>query len=515
MRKQAKREILISTTPYDKRIAVMERGELMELVVEGKESSRVLGNIYKGVVQKVLPGLQAAFVEVGLEKAGFLHVDDVIDRNIHLNKEWGENTSDDKSEKPSIDELLKEGEEIMVQIIKEPISSKGARLTTHLTFPGRFLVCMPGTDFIGVSKKERDLGKRRRFKGFVNSIKSEDVGYIVRTNGLNESEVEIEKQMRSLEAKWNVTKHNFEYTLEESPCIIYEESSPIETTLREYFTDNTDFVYIDDINDYRAMKEYLRTLSPDKMDRIKLWSSETSLFETFKIEDEYEKTLHKNVGLKRGGSLVIEQTEALVSIDINTGPKVGGKDQAKNILETNMDACHEIAKQMRLRDMGGLVIVDFIDMESDEDKEAVVNEFKKSIRKDKQPISFVPLSPFGLMEVTRKRVRVNLMTQKSKECSTCSGRGFIYSQETTLSQMDRWLARCAKLRGPKGLTLVASTVMIDLLIENRGHYFKYLEDKYGIELDLVENEAAPMSEYNFFKTETGEEITNNYQFRYK
>ncbi len=512
-RRQPKKEILISRTPYDKRIAVIENGELIELVVEGEESNRVLGNIYKGVVQKVLPGLKAAFVDLGLEKAGFLHVDDVIDRNKQLLQEYGEEEDQprDQQQEVSIDQLLTAGQEIMVQITKEPISTKGARLTTHLIFPGRFLVCMPGTDFIGVSKKERDPVKRKKLRRAINQMKSDDVGYIVRTNGLNESEMELRKQMASLESKWVMTQQNFETS---PPCsVIYQESDSTETTLRDYFGDNTDFVYIDDKAEYMAMKEYLRVLSPDKVDKIKLWSSDVSLFEQFKIEDEYEKTLQRNVRLKRGGYLVIEQTEAMVSIDINTGPKVHGKDQAKNILETNIDACHEIAKQMRLRDMGGLILIDFIDMDSEADREAVVEEFKKAIRKDKAPISFVPLSPFCLLEVTRKRVRMNLLTEKTTLCPTCLGRGFIYSKQTVLSQIDRWFARAQKGRHYRNVTLVASTEMCDLLIDNRGHYFKYIEDKYRIELDLVEHETAPMNEIHFFDSITGEEITEEYQFK--
>lgn len=514
MRNHKKREILISKTPYDQRIAVMENGELMELVVESKETQRVLGNIYKGVVQKVLPGLQAAFIDMGLEKAGFLHVDDVIDRNIQLRKDFGDD--DDKSSvskvKPTIDQLLVEGQEIMVQVTKEPISTKGARLTTHILFPGRFLVCMPGTDFIGVSKKERDHSKRRRLKNLVQEIKSEQVGYIVRTNGLNESDREIETQMRSLEAKWAMTKSAFEEAAEYS-CI-YQESDSTETTLRDYFSDNTDFVYVDDRQEYRAMKSYLHVLSPHMVDRIKLWSGDTSLFEQFKIEDEYEKTLHRTVKLKRGGSLVIEQTEALLSIDINTGPKVHGRNQAKNILETNMDACHEIARQMRYRDMGGLIIIDFIDMESEEDRQTINNEFKKAIRKDKTPVSFVPISPFGLMEVTRKRVRVNLLTEKTQACPTCQGRGFVYSTETTLSQIDRWLARSQKDGRYRNITMVLPENIIDIMVENRGEYFKYLEDRYGLSLDLVEWDKATVNEFHMFDTDSGDEITQKYFFQH-
>ena len=320
--KYSKRGILISKTPYEKRIAIMEDGELAELVVEGLSSNRVLGNIYKGVVQKVLPALKAAFIDIGLEKAGFLHQDDAIDRNAQLRRDFGDGDDEEGVEEQiSIDEILQEGQEIMVQVVKEPISTKGARLTTHLSFAGRFLVCMPGTNFIGVSKKEKDSYRRREFKKVVRRLKGKDVGYIVRTNGLGESELEISKQMRELEAKWEATKYNFSVLPAES-CI-YEESDSIEQTIREYFSDNTDYVYIDNREEFLAITEYLKMLSPDKLNKVKLWSSSESLFEYFKIEDDYARSLQRQVPLPRGGNLVIEQTEALVSIDINTGPSSG------------------------------------------------------------------------------------------------------------------------------------------------------------------------------------------------
>jgi ribonuclease G len=508
--KLPKREILISRTPYEKRIAVIENGELMELVVEGLESNRVLGNIYKGVVQKVLPGLKAAFVDIGLDKAGFLHQDDVVDRNLSLQAEYGEDEDGNSApvEIPTIDQMLKEGQEIMVQVTKEPISTKGARLTTHLIFPGRFLVCMPGTDFVGVSKKERDHQKRRALKRAVQSLKAEGVGYIVRTNGLNETENELRDQMEDLASKWEMTQENFRSL--PSRTVIYEESNSAEATLRDYFSDNTDFVYIDDRVEFKAMKNYLKKLSPDKLDKVKLWSDSNSLFDQFKIEDEYEKTLQRQVPLRRGGYLIIEQTEALVSIDINSGSKVHGSDQAKNILETNLDACEEIAKQLRLRDMGGLVVIDFIDMDSEDDREKVTEAFKKAIKKDKAPISFIPLSPFCLMEVTRKRVRQNLLTSKTHVCPACNGRGYLYSPETVLSQMDRWLGRAAKKRAPRKLMLVVSHLLTHLLLDNRGLFLKYLEDKHRFQLELVEDPEGFENSWDFYDAASGECLTEQF-----
>ena len=506
----SKRGILISMTPYEKRIAVMEGGELAELVVESAESNRVLGNIYKGVVQKVLPALKAAFIDIGLEKAGFLHQEDAIDRNILLSREYGEGDDENAvGEELSIDQILHEGQEIMVQVVKEPISTKGARLTMHLSFAGRFLVCMPKTNFVGVSKRERDPKKRREFKKVVRRLKGADVGYIVRTNGLSESELEISKQMRELESKWEATKYNFEHQPAET-CI-YKESDSVGQTIREYFSDNTDYVYVDDRDEYFAIREELQKLSSDKINKVKLWSSKESLFEYFKIEDDYARSLQRSVPLPHGGNLVIDQTEALVAIDVNTGPKVHGKDQEKIIFETNVDACHEIAKQLRLWDIGGLVVIDFIDMELQENRDAIYQEFRKAIRKDKAPITPSPLSQFGLMEVTRKRVRTNLMTEKTEICPICRGTGHVFRLETTLSAIDRWLSRARTKGRLKKVKLVVSSQMVDLLCKDMARMFHYLEYKHEMKLELVEDDKMFPSQFYMFN-DKDEDITEQYNF---
>ena len=506
-RNKVKREILISKTPYEKRIAIMEDGELAELVVESVSSTRVLGNIYKGVVQKVLPALKAAFIDIGMEKAGFLHQDDAMDRSELLRREYGDDDDEGGSSKEvSIDEILREGQEIMVQVVKEPISTKGARLTTHLSFAGRFLVCMPGTNFIGVSKRERDPAKRREFKKVVRRLKARDVGYIVRTNGLIESEFEIQKQMRELESKWEQTKFNF--ANQPAETCIYEESDSIEQTVREYFGENTDFVYIDNREEYLALRDYLKVLSPDKLDKVKLWNKSESLFEHFKIENEYARSLQRRIPLGNNGSLVIEQTEALVSIDVNMG-RNRGKDSNKVALETNLLACREIAKQLRLRDVGGLIIIKFLVMNSDADREAVFQEFRRSIRRDKAPISPAQIGQFGVMEVTRKRVRVNLMTEKTELCPVCHGGGRIATLESTLGMIDRWMARAYAKGKLREVTLVVSPRLVDELCKDDQRIFRYLESRHNMKINLVEDEYAHVSQFWMYD-KNKEDITDQF-----
>ena len=505
----AKRGILVSATPYDTRIAVLDDGVLTDLLVENSTSNRTLGNIYKGIVQRVVPALQAAFVEIGLDKAGFLHINDAIDRDILLRKEYGEDDST-ATVIPGIEKVLKAGEEIMVQVIKEPINTKGARLTTHLSFAERFLVCMPNSNFIGISKKERDFGKRKIFKQLVYRHKAPDVGYIVRTQALLESENEIVKQMRKLEEKWEITKNNFREYPPES-CI-YQESNSVEQSIREYFNEQTEYVYVDDENEYQNIREYLGGANPENLQKIKLWKGRDSLFESFGIEDDYEKSLSTKVYLPRGAYLIIEQTEALMSIDVNTGSRVHGNDQSRVFLETNLDAAREIAKQLRLRDVGGLVIIDFIDMESDEDKSAVVDEFRKAIRFDRTPLNFSAISQFGLMEVSRRRVRTNLASEKHSNCPMCGGSGIVFSVEATLSLIDRYLARIAKKSRIKEVQLVVAPPLIKILSDDYGRMFHYLEHKHSLDIELLEADDYVSHQFSFFNPETGEDITEKFSF---
>ena len=507
MTNKCKRGILISKTPYETRYAIMEDGELAELVVDGASSNPILGNIYKGVVKKVVPAAKLAYVDMGLGTDGVLRQEDVVDRNASLSR--SSDDDDDARAEVAIEKAIREGDEIMVQVTREPEGNKGAGLTMHLLIPGNLLVCMPNSNFIGVSKNEHDMARRREVKGMVNRLKARDVGYIVRTDGMHATEEELQQQMRILEAKWARAKENFA-SAAPGACI-YEESNAAGRCIGEYFNENTDYVYVDNRDEYFTLRDYLREVAPDMLDKVKLWSSSESLFEYFKIENDYARSLQRQVPLSRGGNLVIEQTEALLSIDVNTGPKVHGKDQSKIILETNIDACHEIAKQLRLRDVGGLIIIDFIDMETDEDREKVYQEFRKAIRRDKAPISPAPISQFGLMEVTRKRVRVNLMTEKTEICPVCHGGGRIATLESTLGMIDRWMARAHGKGKLKEVTLVVSSPLVDVFCKDMARMFHYLEYKHSMKIDLVEDEHAHVNQFWMYD-KAGEDITDLYNF---
>ncbi|MBR4614953.1 MAG: Rne/Rng family ribonuclease, partial [Kiritimatiellae bacterium] len=482
---KCKRGILISKTPYETRYAIMEDGELAELVVEGSSSNQVQGNIYKGVVQKVVPAAGLAYVDVGLGQDGVLRQEDVFDAKAALERRFDDDDSDAYGQS-AITDVLHEGDEIMVQVSKEAAGGKGVGLTMRVTFAGSLLVCMPGTNFIGVSKRERDIARRREVKGMINRLKAGDVGYIVRTSGMEATEEALQQQMQELEALWNRTKEN--YAGAAVGTCVYEQSNSAGRAIGEYFNGNTDYVYVDNRDEYFSLRDYLRSAAPEMLDKVKLWSSSESLFEYFKIENDYARSLQRQVPLPRGGNLVIEQTEALMSIDVNTGPKVHGKDQGKIILETNIDACREIAKQLRLRDVDGFVIVDFIDMETDNDREIIYQEFVKAARRDKAIVKPSPITQFGLMEIRRERVRED--SYKSKFCPVCRGGGRIATLESALGTIDRWMARAHSKGGLKQVTLVLSSPMVEVLVRDRARMLHYLEYKHDMKVELVEDDRA-------------------------
>ena len=503
---KCKRGILISKTPYETRYAIMEDGELAELVVEGSSSGQVQGNIYKGVVRKVIESAKLAYVDVGLECDGILRQEDVVDMAASVNRGFSDDDSDAYGES-SIGEVLHEGDEIMVQVSQEPAPGKGAGLTMRLLFAGSLLVCMPGTNFIGVSKRERDVSRRRELKGMINRLKARDVGYIVRTEGMDASEEALQQEIHDLESLWQRTKES--YASAEVGTCIYEQSNSAARAIGEYFNENTDYVYVDNRDEYFTLRDYLRGVAPDMLDKVKLWSSSESLFEYFKIENDYARSLQRQVPLPRGGNLVIEQTDALLSIDVNTGPKVHGKDQGKIILETNIDACREIAKQLRLRDVDGFVIVDFIDMETDADREIIYQEFQKAARRDKAFVKPSPISQFGLMEITRKRVREDSL--KTKFCPVCRGGGRIATLESALGTIDRWMARAHAKGGLKEVTLVLSSPMVEVLVRDRARMLHYLEFKHDMKVELIEDDRAHVNQFWMFNAQK-EDITELYDF---
>ncbi len=439
-----KQTIVVNATTHQTRIALLEEDELCELYVEGKSTQRVLGNVYKGVVTKVLPGMQAAFVNIGLERDAFLYVMDVFDNTEEfarmLDRENGEGELPASSTPPeedsevepvlaaSIEELLREGQHVLVQVSREPIGNKGARVTSHITLPGRYLVYMPTVDHIGVSKKIEDEETRARLRRLLHDLRPGQGGYIVRTVGENTSSEDFKSDMEMLILLWRSIQAKAEKAA--APSLIHRDLDPIFRTIRDLLTPQVDRLIIDSESDYERCIEYLDTVSPHLTSRVKLFTKERPIFEEFRIEEQIERALRQRVWLKSGGYIVIDQTEALVAIDVNTGKYVGKRNLEETITRTNLQAAKVIARQIRLRDLGGIIIIDFIDMEQEENRRLVLKELETELKKDRSRVSVSPFTHLGLVQLTRKRLRRSIQRTLCQPCPYCKGVGVIKSGET-------------------------------------------------------------------------------------
>ncbi len=413
-------EIIVDVSMGEIRVALIEDQELVELHIESPDHHEMIGNIYRGIVESVLPGMQAAFIDIGYDKNAFLHVKDIIKYDLD-----SEN---------NISQLLKVGQEITVQVVKEAIGTKGPRVTTNVTLPGKYLVLLPHCDYIAVSKRIKDESKRQHLKEIALKIKPENIGLIIRTQGQTVDTKELINECNFLVRLWeqlNVKE------LDVAPQMIYKNFDLLYRTVRDLFTLNINKFIINDSEQYTKVLEFLDFISPSLKDRVEYFSEEYDIFEYYQIENRISKVLDKKVWLKCGGYLVIDQTEALTAIDVNTGKYVGSSDLEETVLKTNLDAAKEVAKQLRLRDIGGIIIIDFIDMHTAEHWEQVLNTLKRYLKKDKTKTMVAGITQFGLVEMTRKKVREHINSQLKMECPCCSGKGQILTPQTVLRLIEK------------------------------------------------------------------------------
>jgi len=510
------KKILFNATTTEKRAALLENDRVVELVVERPDNMRFVGNIYRGKIVSVLPGIQSAFVNIGMEKAAFLHASDV-DPSLLLE-------SDDavierytsapefkrrKIIKIPIEKVIQEGQEILVQVIKEPIGTKGAKVTTQISLAGRFLVLIPDTDFIGVSKKTSDEKKRRRLKSLLNQIKPKGVGFIVRTIGLKVSETEFVQEIHSLLEKWRNVQE--EALTGSAPKLVHKDLGITTGVIRDLFSEDVTEVFVDQKDDFDEIQSYLRSVSPDLCNRVIFYQEKTPLFDTCSIEKDLELSLRRKVWLKSGGYILFDHTEALLAIDVNTGRNVGRTNQEETIFRTNLEAVTEITRQMRLRDIGGIIVVDFIDMDRQDNIKKIEEEMKKALNNDPTVTSCAPISKFGLMEVTRKRVRPELQELYTDVCGVCNGLGWVFSPATVAARIDRWLNRADSKNSPRQLILAVNPAVAEYLREENGTMLKKLELEHNFKLKVREDEDLDQDEYEFFPEEGAKSITSKYQ----
>ena len=435
------KEMIISANGHETMVAILEEDLVTEFFVERERHRGVVGNLYKGRVSKVLPGMQCAFIDVGLERDGFLYVSDVVDtieefdrldsgeEDEHADRSKGR----ERGPEPKIEELLKEGQEIVVQVAKEPLGTKGARLTSHASLAGRFLVFMPTNDHVGISRKIDSRDERSRLRGIVKKFRDEHGfggGVIIRTAAGGRPEADILSDLHYFNEIWKDTRQKFEAS--RAPAVIYREQSLVSKLLRDLLTEEFLAIRIDNAQEHRHVMDLIARIMPNLASRVKLYNKDYPIFEEYGVQTEIDKALKSKVWLKSGGSIVINQTEALVAIDVNTGRYVGKRTGRleDTIVKTNLEAVKEIVRQIRLRDLGGIIVLDFIDMEERKNRQKVFQTVEQELLKDRSPSKLLQVSDFGLVIVTRKRVKQSLERVLTEPCPYCSGTGVIKSSST-------------------------------------------------------------------------------------
>lgn len=437
------KEMIISSNDHETRVAILEDDLASEIFVERERQRGVVGNIYKGRVSKVLPGMQSAFVDIGLERDGFLYVSDVVstpaefDRLDSADEPIAEESREDAAkgrEQPKIEELLREGQEILVQVAKEPLGTKGARLTSHASLAGRFLVFMPTVDHVGVSRKIESRDERSRLRGIVRDYRDEygfGGGIIIRTAAAGRPKEDIRTDLDYFNKIWTEVRLKAEAL--RAPVVVYREESLVAKLLRDLLTDEFVAIRIDHAQEYQRVLQLVERILPSLAPRVKLYDKPFPILEEYGVQAELDKALRSKVWLKSGGSIVINQTEALVAIDVNTGRYVGKKSAGRledTILKTNLEAVKEIVRQIRLRDLGGIIVLDFIDMEERKNRQKVFQAVEQELRRDRAPSKALQVSDFGLIVITRKRVKQSLERVLTEPCPYCSGSGVIKSSAT-------------------------------------------------------------------------------------
>ncbi len=470
-----KEEILINVTPSEVRAALLENGVLQEVYVERAARRGLISNIYKGRVLRVLPGMQAAFIDIGLERTAFLHASD-ISRN---------GSGENGDEVPNIRDLVREGQDIMVQVVKDPLGNKGARLTTYITLPSRHLVLLPRSNTVGISARIEDEDERERLRLIVEEMLADrdlDCGAIVRTVAEGMDREALESDLRYSLKLWDVVQERCSKSPAKS--LVHEDLSLPLRVLRDMVTVDVERVLVDSQSDYEAMLEFSETYLPDTRPELELYKRRRPIFDLHGIEDEIRRSLDRNIPLKSGGYLIFDQTEAMTTVDVNTGGYVGHRNLEETIYRTNLEAAVAIARQLRLRNLGGIIIIDFIDMEEADHRDNVLQVLEQALARDHARHQITPVSPLGLVEMTRKRSRESLQHVLCEDCPSCNGRGFVMTAETVCFEVFREVIRQARQFEFDEVMVLANEDVIELLLDEQADSLAELEEQTGKSIRL-------------------------------
>ena len=512
-------EIFINATSHDKRIAIKENDLLAELLVESPDQERLVGAIFKGNVTTVLPGMQAAFVDIGQEKAAFLHASDIGVADGEADEEAEEINDDDeesdepiitkKADRAPIQEILKRGQEVVVQIVKEQIGTKGPRVTTQLSLAGRYVVLMPHERVTRVSKRITSWAEKRRLKRVAEGVKPEGYGLIIRTVAENADEADFKEDIRQLVDTWEKVKT--ENAAKPAPCIIYHEGGITSSVVRDLLTEDVHRIIVDSREEHQNLLGFMKQLAPEMRKNVELYTDAQPIFDRYGIEREIDRMFERKVWIKGGAYIVIDQTEALVTIDVNTGRFVGKTDQSTTVLQTNLEAAKEVARQVRMRDIGGLIVVDLIDMYNREHKRQVYDAFCKAFRNDRAKRSISQISDFGLIEMTRERVRPSLMHTFSEPCPTCNGIGRVLSADLMAAKIERWFQR-AKAAGKHRKFVVSVTPEVGEFIgDGDTNRVQQWSRRYHFHIEVIRDTLMHPEKFVIQTLGDNEDITERYQ----
>ena len=518
-----KREILISGSPRETRVAILEDDRLVELLVDRPDTRRSVGDIYLGRVEAVLPGIQAAFVDIGSEKSAFLHASDLVEAEEDDEPADADDEDDDtdngnaptagrgrsRRRIPNVAEELKRGENKLVQVTKEPISTKGPRVTAQVSLPGRFLVYMPFASRVGVSRKIEGREQRVRLREMVAGLVAKDEGgWIIRTVADDLTEDKCKREIEHLLGLWKKIKRKAGSV--RAPTLLQRETSLTRGIVRDLFSDKVDSLLVDSRQLYNEIEQYLKQIDPELLERVQLYKNETPLFDKYDVEAEIRGLFQQRVDLPTGGYVIIQPTEALTSIDVNTGRYTGKKDPESTILRTNLEAAREVARQLRLRDIGGIIVVDFIDMETRSNRDKVLQEIRTHLGRDRARTKAFAVSELGLIEMTRQRVRPSLLQSMTAFCPTCTGTGRVFRPEVVVRRMERSLKRVGADHKERQLAVRLHPEVALYLVEQEPNFLRQLEKQTGLELEVRDDPMMRLDEFRMMAKPAGRDVTEQY-----
>ena len=548
-----KKEIVINAAANETRIAITEDGRLAELFVETANKEKMIGDIYLGKVAKVMPGIKAAFIDLGLGQDGFLHFSDIGNRLEEYSAMIGDDGEDEEEEEkaaaaehatvaqghgdqpgatiaaprpaepkppapnrppeqhryPQKEVQLEKGKEIIVQITKEPVGKKGVRVTSEVSLAGRFLVLLPFDGKVGISKKITTFKEKRRLRKIVQGILPNGFGVIIRTVAEGKDDAALQKDLEDLIETWREIERSVK--AEKAPALLYKDMATTSSVIRDLFSNDVSRVVVDSKKLHREIRAYIKYTSPQLVEKIEMHRDRAPIFDVFGIEKEIETTLARKVWLKSGGYIIIEPTEAMVVIDVNSGRYAAKREQEQNSLRTDLEAAREICRQLRLRDIGGIIVCDFIDLEDERNKRKVYEELKKEFRRDRAKVTVLPMTEFGLVQITRQRIRQSIVHSFTEPCPACGGTGLVQSKTTTLNQLERWISRFKTETKETKLTLRVNPELATLLRGGTISRLRKIMLKYFVWVTLEADPAIQIGEFRFISKKQGKDITDQFK----